>query len=168
MLFRSAAVALVIAAVAIPNLLRSRMAANDAAAAASMRTINTAQVTYSVTYPNKGYAADLATLGPGTSDTCNDPKSVTDKHACLLDAVLGNASCATGKWCTKGGYNYSVSATCRFGTCPGYVAVATPVNANAGTKSFCSVEDALVRVKVGAPLGSPISAAECKRWVPIH
>ena len=64
----NSAVVMVIAAMAIPNLLRARMAADEAAAGASIRTINTAQVTYSVTYPNKGYAADLATLGPGTSD----------------------------------------------------------------------------------------------------
>jgi type IV pilus assembly protein PilA len=163
----SAAVALVIAAVAIPNLLRSRMAANDAAAAASMRTINTAQLTYATMYPSKGYASDLATMGPGASETC-DNKSVTDKHACLLDGVLGNSSCTSGKWCNKGGYNYSVSTVCRFGTCPGYVAVATPASANAGTKSFCSVEDAVVRVKPGTPLESPISAAECKRWMALR
>ncbi len=164
----NSAVVMVIAAMAIPNLLRARTAADEAAAGASIRTINTAQVTYSVTYPNKGYAADLATLGPGTSDTCNDPKSVTEKHACLLDGVLGNASCKSGSWCRKGAYNYSVSATCRFGTCPGYVAVSTPANAESGTKSFCSVEDAVVRVREGSPLASPISAAECKRWLPVR
>ena len=164
----SAAVVLVVAAIAIPNLLRARISANESAAAATMRTINTAQVTYAVSYPNKGYAPDLATLGPGTSERCDDRKSVTDKHACLVDGVLGNASCKSGSWCRKGAYNYSVSATCRFGTCPGYVAVSTPANAESGTKSFCSVEDAVVRVREGSPLGSPISAAECRRWAPVR
>ena len=151
-----------------PEFAARKDGSHEAAAGASIRTINTAQVTYSVTYPNKGYAADLATLGPGTSETCNDPKSVTEKHACLLDGVLGNASCKSGSWCRKGAYNYSVSATCRFGTCPGYVAVSTPANAESGTKSFCSVEDAVVRVREGSPLASPISAAECKRWLPVR
>src|SRR5215471_15912210 len=54
---------LIIAAIAIPSLLRSKMIANESAAASSMRTINTAQATYSVKYEAKGYAPDLATLG---------------------------------------------------------------------------------------------------------
>jgi hypothetical protein len=164
----SVAMVMVIAAVAIPNLLRSRMAADDAAAAATVRTINTAQVTYSVTYPNKGYAADLASLGPGPSETCDDPKSVTDKHACLLDSVLGNASCTSGNWCKKGAYHYRVSAMCRFGTCPGYVAVAIPANGESGAKSFCSVEDGVVRFRTGAPFSALLSAAECRRWAPLR
>ena len=164
----SAAVVMVVAAIAIPNLQRSRIAANEAAATATMRTINTAQVAYATIYRSNGYATNLATLGPGPSGSCDGPKSVTDKHACLLDAVLGDAACTQGKWCRKGGYNYSVSATCRFGTCPGYVAVATPVNAESGTKNFCSVEDAMVRTKTGALLISPISAAECRRWTALR
>ena len=56
---------LIIAAIAIPNLLRAKISANDAAAASTMRTLNTAQVTYSADYPTKGYARDLATLGSG-------------------------------------------------------------------------------------------------------
>jgi type IV pilus assembly protein PilA len=161
----SLGVALAVAAIAIPNLLRSRMAANESAAVSIMRTINTAQVTYAVQYPNIGYARDLASLGPGTSERCDTP---SPKHACLLDAVLGDAACTTGKWCRKSGYNFSVSASCRFGTCPGYVAVATPVNAESGTKNFCSVEDAIVRTKIGTQLISPITAAECRRWTPLR
>ncbi len=164
----SAGVVLVVAAIAIPNLLRAKNSANESAAASTIKTINTAQVTYAVSYPNNGYAADLATLGPGASEICDDPKSVTDKHACLLDAVLGNGACISGKWCKKGAYNYRVSAICRFGTCAGYVAVAIPANADTATRSFCSVEDAVVRFKVGAPIGAPISAAECRRWAPVQ
>jgi type IV pilus assembly protein PilA len=57
------AIILIIAAIAIPNLMRSRIAANDAAAAATIRTINTTEVTYTSTYPTLGYAS-LAVLGP--------------------------------------------------------------------------------------------------------
>jgi len=49
------AIILIIAAIAIPNLLRARMAANESSAVASVRTINTAEVTYNSTYPNVGY-----------------------------------------------------------------------------------------------------------------
>ena len=66
------AIILIIAAIAIPNLLRSRMAANEASAVGSLRTINTACVTYSTTYPNVGYPDGLYTTtfaapaNPGT------------------------------------------------------------------------------------------------------
>ena len=62
------AIILIIAAIAIPNLLRSRIAANEASAVGSMRTINTAEVTYASTYPLHGFAPDLDTLG-GTGTT---------------------------------------------------------------------------------------------------
>ena len=57
------AIILIIAAIAIPNLLRSRMAANEASAVGSIRTINTSAVTYSSTYPNAGFPATLAVVG---------------------------------------------------------------------------------------------------------
>ncbi len=60
------AIILIIAAIAIPNLLRSKMAANEASAVGSMRSVNTAMVTYAAAYPDTGYAATLAALG-GTS-----------------------------------------------------------------------------------------------------
>ena len=56
------AIILIIAAIAIPNLLRSRIAANESSAVGSMRSINTAQVTYASTYPDVGYAITLAEL----------------------------------------------------------------------------------------------------------
>ena len=57
------AIILIIAAIAIPNLLRSRIAANEASAVGSIRTINTAEVTFASTYPNHGFAT-LATSAP--------------------------------------------------------------------------------------------------------
>ena len=78
------AIILIIAAIAIPNLLRSRMAANEAAAVGALRTIITAQVTYYSTY-NTGYSPTLAALsGPaGPPATCAlsqllDPTFSTD------------------------------------------------------------------------------------------
>ena len=59
------AIILIIAAIAIPNLLRARIAANESAAASGIRTINTGEISYANTYPTKGYSAALADLGPG-------------------------------------------------------------------------------------------------------
>ncbi len=53
------AIILIIAAFAIPNLLRSRMAANEASAVSSIRTINAAMITYSLSYPTVGFCQQL-------------------------------------------------------------------------------------------------------------
>jgi len=81
------AIILIIAAIAIPNLLRSRMAANEASAVGSMRSINTAEVTYSSTFPDSGYATALANLG-GTVAQCTPPAVAGLANACLIDPVL--------------------------------------------------------------------------------
>ena len=77
------AIILVIAAMAIPNLLRSKMSANEASAVGSLRAIATAQTTYTVAYPNIGYADALTKLAAPTSG------NVDENHAGLLDWVLG-------------------------------------------------------------------------------
>lgn len=155
---------LVVAAIAIPNLLRARIAANEASAAATIRTANTAQVTYSSEYPQRGFARDLASLGP-------DPRG-TDRfsadHASLIDATLGNARCTEGNWCTKSGFQFSITAVCDKQSCDEYVVVGTPVNSSTGSRSFCSTSDAVVRFKAGPPLTSPISVPECQAWSPLQ
>jgi len=159
-----ASAALVVAAIAIPNLLRSRIAANEASAVGSLRTINTAQVTYSATYPDRGFAADLATLG-------SDPKHPTensDSYAGLLDNSLANPGCAAGKWCEKSGYRFTTKAICGLGTCNDYVAIATPVSMQTGSRSFCSTSDGIIRFRVGPPLTALLTLRECKAWTPIH
>ena len=75
------AIILIIAAIAIPNLLRSRMAANEASAVGSIRTINTSALQFSSTYPNAGYPATLAALGGA------NPCTATSTNGCLLDAI---------------------------------------------------------------------------------
>jgi type II secretory pathway pseudopilin PulG len=160
-------VGLIVAAVAIPNLLRSRIAANESAAASTVRTVNVSEISYSTTYPNKGYAPSLAAMGPPAAGDCLDVNNVTSAHACLLDNVLGNASCTSGKWCTKGGYRYSVRGVCVQANCKNYVVTATPASKDTGTKSFCSVADAVVRTHTGAPLETPLTVAECSAWKPL-
>src|SRR5208282_3552726 len=77
------AIILIIAAIAIPNLLRSRIAANQASAVGSLRTLNTAEVTYSTTY-NTGYSATLGDLGPPAASS----PTPTASFAGLIDEVL--------------------------------------------------------------------------------
>ena len=126
------AIILIIAAIAIPNLLRARMAANESAAASSIRTLNTAQVSYITAYPTKGYAVALSNLA-GAS-----PCTASSTTACLIDNNLATATGAPG----KSGYKYN-----DIGTASTYVVTAIPVTLNStGTKSFCSVEDAVIRV----------------------
>src|SRR6202021_574125 len=125
------AIILIIAAIAIPNLLRARIAANEASAVASIRTLNTAQISYNSAYPTIGFAANLSRLA-GT--TCTPP---TSAGACLIDTQLASG--------TKSGYTFNAVGS---GGPPAatYYAVASPITANqTGNRSFCSVADAVVR-----------------------
>jgi type II secretory pathway pseudopilin PulG len=155
---------LIVAAVAIPNLLRARQATNESSAMANLRTVNTAQLSYSILYPQKGYVRNLATLGPDP----RGPGFASPLHASLLDSPLGGPECVAGKWCEKSGYRFSLSATCPAAPCKEYVVVATPVSSSTGTRSFCSTSDAVIRFRVGPVLTTPITALECKRWQPLQ
>jgi type IV pilus assembly protein PilA len=73
---------LIIAAIAIPNLIRSRMAANEASAVGSLRTITTGEIAYASVCPRIGFAASLAELGPNGS-TCPDGKNQIDDRLAL-------------------------------------------------------------------------------------
>jgi len=108
------AIILIIAAIAIPNLLRSRMAANEASAVGSLRTLNTAAVTYSTTYgigyPGTG-TAGLAKLGPAAT--------ASSTTADLVDSVL-----AAG---TKSGYTFTYASPVAN---VGYTVNASPTSPN--------------------------------------
>ena len=133
------AIILIIAAIAIPNLLRARIAANESSAVSSLRTINTAEVSYTTSFPTVGYSAKLADLGPGGATCAAAP---TTTAACLIDNVL-----ATG---TKSGYGFTeAGAVGVAGTVlVTYETEATPQAFNqTGVRAFCSVEDAVIRWK---------------------
>src|SRR5215831_528274 len=98
------AIILIIAAIAIPNLMRARIAANESAGASTVRTLNTAEATYSTTYASFGYAPNLTALGPAAVD-CTVPSNVTAANACLIDGVLGNAPF------TKGAFIYNIQSS---------------------------------------------------------
>ena len=136
------AIILIIAAIAIPNLLRARMAANESSAVASIRTINTAEVTYNSTYPTVGFATALTNLGGPIQAACT-PSTGT---ACLIDGVLSNNGNPANSG--KSGYSFVTgTGTVNNGVNTGYVIVATPVKANqTGIRAFCAEEDAVVRV----------------------
>ena len=155
---------LIVAALAIPNLLRSKMAANEAAAVGMTRTVDTAQVTYEATYPKRGFAPDLASLGPDP----RQPDATSPDHANLINETLGNATCIGTAWCTKSGYQFRIAAVCKLRVCKEYVVVATPVDANTGTRSFCSTSDGVIRYRVGPPTTAPLSGSECRTWAPLQ
>jgi len=136
------AIILIIAAIAIPNLLRARMAANESSAVASVRSINTAEVTYNSTYPSVGFAGALLDLGGPLGAACV-PSSTT---ACLLDAVLANNGNPAGSG--KSGYTFSTgTGTVSAGVNVGYTVLAVPITINqTGIRAFCAEEDSVVRV----------------------
>ena len=93
------AIILIIAAIAIPNLLRARMSAAEASAVGSIRTINTAEIQYNSTY-GQGYSPDLQSLGSGGTSPCVP----TAAHACLIDDTLATATTAAKP---KSGYYFT-------------------------------------------------------------
>jgi prepilin-type N-terminal cleavage/methylation domain-containing protein len=125
------AIILIIAAIAIPNLLRAKMAANESSAVGSVRTLNSAQVLYQTAYPTVGFAATLGDLA-GTS--CATP---TSAGACLIDTLLAGG--------TKSGYTFTLSGVT--GTpASSYQFVANPVSQNStGVRSFCAFEGMTIR-----------------------
>jgi type IV pilus assembly protein PilA len=127
------AIILIIAAIAIPNLLRARIAANESSAVASIRTINTAEITYQQANPSTGYAASLAVLG-GSGSPC----TLSTTQACLVDNTLAQG--------TKSGYLFVATQQGTAAPFNQLTVSAVPVNWNqTGVRGFCSNEDAVIR-----------------------
>jgi type IV pilus assembly protein PilA len=132
---------LIIAAIAIPNLLRSRMAANQATAVANLRTIISASVSYSVIYAN-GYPPSLDAIGgvEGAPATCN--------AAILIDQILSTAPYQ------KTGYQFALTgnqgavANPPGGCAPGnvgYMVSAAPLSISlTGNMGYCSNESGVL------------------------
>ena len=139
------AIILIIAAIAIPNLLRSRIAANESSAVGSLRTLVTSQVTYATTYPAVGFAPTLTAMGPAAGV----PDST---QADLIDATL-----ATG---IKSGYGYQSAGATDGCTAPDAAFTVTTVGTTnvtfqifgcpnaqnrTGIRNFCSDESGVIR-----------------------
>ncbi len=129
------AIILVIAAMAIPNLIKSRISANEASAVASLRTIGTAQTTYSITYPQAGYADNLtklaAPLGGGP---------VSANSAGILDWVLGCAA----QPCGKSGYLFAIVNPVGAPVSAYGVTAIPMVVGQSGVRGFCSNQISII------------------------
>ena len=134
------AIILIIAAIAIPNLLRSRMAANESSAVGSLRSINTAEVAFSTTYSSVGFS-NLASLG-GAVATCATATGANSTGACLIDTVLASG--------TKAGYNFTVTPS---GSVPYVAYISTGyavIQGQSGQRQFCSDQSGVIRANATA------------------
>jgi prepilin-type N-terminal cleavage/methylation domain-containing protein len=135
------AIILIIAAIAVPNLMRARIAANESAGASTVRTLNTAEATYSTTYVSSGYAPNLTVLGPAGLD-CSVPANVTATSACLIDGTLSTAPF------TKGAFVYNISSSTSVPPVPDYLVTAISTTKTAATRDYCANTDGVVRSQV--------------------
>jgi type IV pilus assembly protein PilA len=156
------AIILIIAAIAIPNLLRSRMLANQSAAVATLRNINNSEATYIISYSTQGYADTYTKLGPGT------PCDFT--HSCLVDEIVGCAA----QPCTKSGYNYFIASSVAAAPITDYRTTASPFGwASTGLENYCSMNDGILRKEL-APAGKLagiVAQTDCPdttKYVPIQ
>jgi prepilin-type N-terminal cleavage/methylation domain-containing protein len=137
------AIILIIAAIAIPNLLKSRMAANESSAVGSERTLNTAEVTYAASCPNVGFSATIVELNTG---------AVCAGGTGIIDNVL-----STG---IKSGYtfNYTVAATSGINTT--YSTNAVPLNVGVtGQRGFYSDQTGVIRYTLAGTVPTAASSA---------
>jgi prepilin-type N-terminal cleavage/methylation domain-containing protein len=140
------AIILVISAIAIPSYLRSRMQANEASAVGSLRMINTSAVTYSSTYLNVGFPANLGDMG-GVN-----PCTATSSTACILEDSIAQG--------TKSGYSFTWAGD---GATPSvaYSLTATPLNVgSSGQRQFCTDQAGVIRYDASGagcnPSSSPV------------
>jgi len=141
------AIILIIAAIAIPNLIRSKMAANEASAVASLRTVNTAEVVYSSTYSVPTvFSINLPSLSDGGTPTTNcQTPAPSSSFACLIDFALASA---TSKTVSKSGYYLTYGTTGGNGT---YDLNNDPVTVNStGVRQFYTNQTLVIRQNTGA------------------
>ena len=136
---------LIIAAIAIPNLLSAKRSANEAAAVGALRTINTGQISYSASYPQVGFALTLAYLGGPVGAACVP----TSTSGCFIPTDLSSG--------TKQGYSFALGANGDSGVPQNnYSVTANPTTPNqTGVRSFCSFEDGLIRYSSSAGITNP-------------
>jgi type IV pilus assembly protein PilA len=142
------AIILIIAAIAIPTLTRARVAADESSAVGSMRSINSAEISYNAAYPTAGFSVTLSQLG-SPAGACTPSTA----NGCFIDSVL-----STG---TKSGYVFTSAAGSGGTTTPqtNYSVVASPqFPAYTGARYFCSFEDAVVRYSTTA-IANPCPAS---------
>ena len=148
------AIILVIAAIAIPNLMRARMAANDSSAAGSMHAINAAEVGYFGTYQNVGFPATLIPLGGAA------PCSPSAATACFIDNSLATNGGGNG----KSGYSFAATGSPSAGSPNNnqFYATATPNSNLTGTRAYCSTDDMVVRLQPSGNVTLVATYAACQ------
>jgi prepilin-type N-terminal cleavage/methylation domain-containing protein len=120
------AIILIIAAIAIPNLIRSRIAANEASAVSAVRSITTAEHAYAETYVDLGYTCSLSSLGPPASG-----QPLSSSGSDMLDPVISSG--------TKSGYSFGISNCSSTVPVTQYQSSAVPlIVGQSGQRSFCS------------------------------
>ena len=144
------AIILIIAAIAIPNLLRAKISANESSAVGSVRNIVTAETSYNSSYPQYGFATVLSRLGPGIGNlSCPAAGPVPTTGACLLDSALGGSNNST-----KSGYMFEATGdnptppdpTTGIVAYTGFTAASVPATYNqTGVRTFCAGDDGVLR-----------------------
>jgi prepilin-type N-terminal cleavage/methylation domain-containing protein len=136
------AIILIIAAIAVPSFLRSRIRANEASAVASIRLLDTTAINYSVSYPGVGFPATLNLLGGA------NPCSASPASACLIDNILAQGA--------KSGYAFVWVGD---GATPSvsYTIAGTPLTpGSTGQSTYCSDQTAVVHFN---PSGAACTSA---------
>jgi type IV pilus assembly protein PilA len=153
------AIILVIAAIAIPNLMRARMAANDSSAAGSIHAINAAEVAYFGSYENVGFPLTLTPLGGA------QPCSPSIATSCFLDNNLATNGGGNG----KSGYSFAATGSATSGSPNNnqFYATATPNSNITGTRAYCSVDDLVVRLQPAGTITLVGGYAPCTALSPM-
>jgi type IV pilus assembly protein PilA len=170
------AIILIIAAIAIPNLIRAKISANQASAVASVRTITTSQIQYQSNYPQVGFATTALALGTGaaSSPPTACPGNPTSAVSCLIDGAL---TAASGSF-PKSGYDIDTAGVPNAATPPintTFLTRAGPdVYNHSGLTAFCSVEDGVLKqntANVLSGLAAGPTYALCSTgsalWIPV-
>jgi len=154
------AIILIIAAIAIPNLMRARMAANDSSAAASIHTIDVAEISYFATFATVGFPATLVPLGGAM------PCTVNLATACLLDDNLAQNGGGNG----KSGYSFASTGSASPGSLTNdeFYVTGTPLSSMTGTRSYCSIQDSVIRVQPPGTITAVGGYAACAALGPMN
>jgi type IV pilus assembly protein PilA len=138
------AIILIIAAIAIPNLLRAKISANESSAVGSIRNIITGETSFNASYPQVGFPATLDLLGPGSGNlACPTGGPDPSVGACLLDSALAGSATSTKSGYTFEAQGYNPDTN---GANTSFTASASPANFNkTGVREFCAGDDGVMR-----------------------
>jgi prepilin-type N-terminal cleavage/methylation domain-containing protein len=154
------AIILIIAAIAIPNLMRARMSANDSSAAASIYAIDTAEISYFSTFATVGFPPTLVSLGGAM------PCTTGVATACLIDDNLAHNGGGNG----KSGYSFAATGSASAGSLVNdqFYVTGTPLSSMTGTRAYCSVEDSVIRLQPAGTITLVGGYAACQVLQPMN